>query len=64
MSPVQDLSIALEECADAQALRAAELGDVEERLAKLEAIAKGRGWRGASDEQHPSAPGRGVNGHA
>jgi len=43
------------------ALRAAELGDLEDRLSKLEAIAQGRGWR--SDEQPHAAP-KGVNGHA
>jgi hypothetical protein len=42
-------------------LRAAELGDLEERLTKLEAISKSRSWRG--DEQSDAAP-RGVNGHA
>jgi len=43
------------------ALRAAELGDLEERLAKLETIAQGRGWR--IDEPSHAAP-KGVNGHA
>jgi hypothetical protein len=51
-------------CILEQALRASELGDIEERLAKLEALAKGRGWGGAGEEQPPTAPGRGVNGHA
>jgi hypothetical protein len=47
-----------------QALRAVELGDIEERLAKLEAIAQNRTWRGAGNQQsHASSP-RGVNGHA
>src|SRR5215469_17787640 len=50
-------------CILEQALRAAELGDLEERLAKLESIARGRGWRGTSDEQPNAAP-KGVNGHA
>jgi hypothetical protein len=48
-------------CILEQALRAAELGDLEERLAKLETIAQGRSWRG--DEQ-PHATPKGVNGHA
>jgi hypothetical protein len=48
-------------CILEQALRAAELGDLEERLAKLEAIAQSRSWR--SDEQPHAAP-KGVNGHA
>jgi hypothetical protein len=48
-------------CILEQALRAAELGDLEERLAKLETIAQGRSWR--SDEQ-PHATPKGVNGHA
>jgi hypothetical protein len=46
-----------------QALRAVELGDIEERLSKLEAIAKSRTWRGAGDENTHATP-RGVNGHA
>jgi hypothetical protein len=50
-------------CILEQALRAAELGDIEERLAKLEAISQGRGWRGNSDEPSHAAP-KGVNGHA
>jgi hypothetical protein len=50
-------------CILEQALRAAELGDLEERLAKLETIAQGRGWRGTNDEQSHAAP-KGVNGHA
>ena len=50
-------------CILEQALRAAELGDLEERLAKLETIAQGRGWRVSSDEQTPAMP-KGVNGHA
>jgi hypothetical protein len=49
-------------CILEQAMRAAELGDLEERLAKLEVIAQVRGWR--SDEQPHLAPGKGVNGHA
>jgi len=49
-------------CILEQALRAAEVGDLEERLAKLEAIAQGRGWRVSSDEQPHAAP-KGVNGH-
>jgi hypothetical protein len=48
-------------CILEQALRAAELGDLEERLAKLETIAQRRSWR--SDEQ-PHATQKGVNGHA
>ena len=48
-------------CILEQALRAAELGDLEDRLAKLESIAQGRSWR--SDEQTHAAP-KGVNGHA
>jgi hypothetical protein len=51
-------------CILEQALRATELGDLEDRLAKLESIAQGRGWRVTSDEQTHAAPGRGVNGHA
>jgi hypothetical protein len=52
-------------CILEQALRAAELGDIEERLAKLETIAKGRNWKGAGAEQPLAASGnRGVNGHA
>jgi hypothetical protein len=51
-------------CILEQALKAAELGDIEERLASLEAIAKGRVWRGAGDENSHAAPGRGVNGYA
>jgi hypothetical protein len=36
-----------------------------ERLAKLEAIAQNRTWKGAGNEQTPRTPaGRGVNGHA
>ena len=50
-------------CILEQAQRAAEVGDLEERLAKLEAIAQGRGWRVNSDEQTHAAP-KGVNGHA
>jgi hypothetical protein len=50
-------------CILEQALRAAEVGDLEERLAKLEAIAQGRGWRVSSDEETHAAP-KGVNGHA
>jgi hypothetical protein len=38
-----------------QTLRAVELGDVQERLAKLEQIAKTRNWRD-TNEQHNSAP--------
>jgi hypothetical protein len=47
-------------------LRAVELGDFEERLAKLEAIAQNRTWRRAGNESSPRTPGnnRGVNGHA
>jgi hypothetical protein len=48
-------------CILEQALRAAELGDLEDRLANLEAIAQGRGWR--IDEPSHAAP-KGVNGHA
>jgi phage terminase small subunit len=48
-------------CVLEQALRAAELGDLEERLAKLETIAQSRSWR--SDEPPHAAP-KGVNGHA
>jgi hypothetical protein len=48
-------------CILEHALRAAELGDLEERLAKLETIAQSRSWR--SDEQ-PHATPKGVNGHA
>jgi hypothetical protein len=48
-------------CILEQALRAAELGDLEERLAKLETIAQTRSWR--SDEQPHVMP-KGVNGHA
>src|SRR5215469_15392219 len=48
-------------CILEQALRAAEVGDLEERLAKLEAIAQGRSW--GSDGQPHAAP-KGVNGHA
>jgi hypothetical protein len=51
-------------CILEQALRAVELGDIAERLSKLEAIAQNRTWRGAGNEQsHASSP-RGVNGHA
>jgi hypothetical protein len=39
-------------------LRAVELGDIEERLAKLEAIAQNRTWK------QPHASPRGVNSHA
>jgi hypothetical protein len=45
-----------------QALRAVELGDIEERLAKLEAIAQNRTWREAGNENTHAT--RGVNGHA
>jgi hypothetical protein len=48
------------------ALRAAEIGDIEERLERLEQIAKTRAWRGSDDNQpNPAPPGtsRGVNGH-
>jgi hypothetical protein len=47
-----------------QALRAVELGDIEERLGRLEALAKSRGWRGFNDEPSPATPGKSVNGHA
>jgi len=50
-------------CILEQALRAAELGDLEERLAKLEAIAQNRTWKGAGNEQSHATP-KGVNGHA
>jgi len=43
-------------------LKAVELGDIDERLAKLEELAKNRGWRGANDEM-PFAASK-VNGHA
>ena len=49
-----------------QGLRAVELGDIQERLDKLEQIAKSR-WKGASDDQSNYAPAgaaRGVNGPA
>jgi hypothetical protein len=43
--------VSAERCILEQALRAAELGDIEERLAKLETIAKNRNWKGADAEQ-------------
>jgi AcrR family transcriptional regulator len=48
-------------------LRAIELDDIEDRIAKLEAIAKSRDWRGASndrEDQAPTRPAGGVNGPA
>jgi hypothetical protein len=48
-----------------QALWAAEIGDIEERLERLEQIAKIRARRGPDDNQpNPAPPGtsRGVNG--
>jgi hypothetical protein len=50
-----------------QALRSVEVQDVQERLDKLEAIAKSRNWKGAGNEQpnHAQAgTSRGVNGSA
>ena len=53
-------------CILEQTMRAAELQDLEERIAKLEAAAKSR-WKGWGNDQH-IAPGgeagRGVNGRA
>ena len=52
-------------CVLEQALRAAEIGDIQERLDKLEAIAKSR-WKGPNDEQPNHTPAerpRTVNGH-
>jgi hypothetical protein len=36
------------------ALRAAEIGDIEERLAKLEQIVRSPGWRKGNDEPEPN----------
>jgi hypothetical protein len=44
-------------------LRVVELNDIEDRLTRLEAIAKGRGWAGEGDGHSPTVP-RGVNCHA
>ena len=47
-------------------VRVVEIGDIEERLDKLEQIAKSR-WKGSSDDredQTPTRPVRGVNGPA
>jgi hypothetical protein len=48
------------------ALRAAEISDIEERLERLEQIAKTRAWREPNDDQSLATPGknRGVNGPA
>jgi hypothetical protein len=47
------------------ALRSVELQDVEERIDKLEQIAKSRNWKESGAEQFLAASGnRGVNGHA
>jgi hypothetical protein len=52
-------------CILEQALRAAELGDIEERLAKLETIAKSHSWKGAGAEHSLRASGKqGVNSRA
>jgi hypothetical protein len=46
-------------------LRAIELDDIEERLDKLEQIAKSRNWKESGAEQSLAASvNRGVNGHA
>jgi hypothetical protein len=42
-------------CILEQALRATELGDVQERLARLEALTKNR-WKGTTDDEPNSAP--------
>jgi hypothetical protein len=51
-----------------QALRAVELGDIAERLAKLEAIARTRDWKGpnsnAGEDQASTRTAGGTNGHA
>jgi hypothetical protein len=49
-----------------QALRAVEMGDIQERLTKLEELAKNR-WKGPIDEQPDhtaTGTARGPNGHA
>jgi hypothetical protein len=49
-----------------QALRAVEMGDIQERLTKLEELAKRR-WKGPIDEQPDNTAtgtARGSNGHA
>ena len=54
-------------CLLEMALRAAEIGDIEERLEKLEQIAKAHGaWRESNDDQSLATPGknRGLNGPA
>jgi hypothetical protein len=48
-----------------QALRAVELGDIEERIKRLEEIAKSN-WKGSHDQPNlaPTGTNRGVNGRA
>jgi hypothetical protein len=57
--------VAAARCVLEQALHAAELTDIEERLDRLEAVAKSRDWKGSNDDQPnltPSSKNRGVNG--
>jgi hypothetical protein len=48
-----------------QAPQAVELGDIQERLSKLEQIAKSRNWREPDDQPNsaPAGAARNVNGH-